>query len=1566
MNKKVYMRLVALVFTIFWAFLPNNIFGQVVTYSLDLGLASSSTAFGNTTGYGPKVGTIGTIDWYISVGSCQPAGVWLGTNNATNHGLATLGAGTSGMEPAIAAALSINVTDPDYYCLVGINAIPNVDEVIVSATSISGTAPSDMWCLYTTNGGGSYTILGQVSALVANTNYSFTSTATLPANAEFAFVWHQTAFGTFRGAKFDFIDNSTTSTLFIEDFEDPAWATGGTNYANRTVTDNLGAWSISAVTSMTAGSDRFNGTRSARLRGNASDATNINRVEMLFDKPNGLGDLSFDYGSFSNHTGGVLETFYSIDGGVTWNSLGTIVVPAWGTSMIQQVYAGLNIPGNVRIKIEKHVQTTNSSVNIDDIVLTDFVGVPQVATPTFSPPGGNFPPGTLTVSISCATPGADIYYTTNGTNPVPGSAGTTLYTAAGISITTNTTITAIAIDPAGVLPDSNIASETYTFNFIEDFEDAAWGGAGAGNYNLRQVTDNFGQWTIAGVTQMQSDDRRIGTRSARFRGNASDNHFIQMDFDKPNGIGDISFYYGSYGAASGGILDVYYSIDGGTTWWLAGSTQPAPLWGTSMVQETFAINQPGNVRVKIEKQPQQGTTTTINIDDIELTDWFGMPTVLPLSFSPSPGTYNTQQIVNISTATPGASIYYTIGGAVPDITSTPYPAAGITVTTPTLIKAIAYEATHNHSNIAEAFFDVNLTPTIILSSTTHDFGNIEINTTSAPVTINVSGTNLTGIIGYNILGTDASAFTITPTATWNPATGEGDLEIEFKPTYLHAHNAFIRFDSVGAVDEDFYLFGTGVGTTIAAWTFPTTTGNAPKVHPAECGVLDINADIFADGTNGSDDWTDATSLVYFGGNAIPEGLCGVTTATGALSVVNIGSAYNGKSIVFKLSTLGYDDLQLTYDTRGTDTGFQTHEWYYSTDGTNFTLISTIPGRNVTTFSTQSVDFSTITALNNQSAVYIKLMVDGASGTGNNRLDNINFTALEGTYIPDPIILVSPSIIDFDEVKVGNTKAEDILVTSTNLTDPISYLLTGAGAPMFNIIESDWDPDTGGDLEVIFAPLSPGNYDAEITFSSNGAVNKIVQLVGIGVDLLPPVADFTADKTTILEGKTVQFTDISTGDPTSWEWTFTGGLPPISSDQNPIVTYNTAGIYDVELKAINDDGFSIETKLGYITVFEGKTYTLVTDMTEFEDGSQYLFVSEKNSIDYAMGWQKAGNRHAVPVVINGNIIEVAPATEVTPVQDEEFPYEITIVSENSDWLLFDALNNKYLRPRTGTDNGLVLNELKAYWSLAIDGSSAVSLICTGSEEGTTFDRNVMRFNPNGANPPLFACYASGQNDFYIYKADAATPMLSVSPTELDFGDVKIGNTSLPQTINVDGYNLLANISYNITGTGAAAFNISTTNWDPTIGGQLFITFEPIAEDDYEALLTFSSTDAVERTVTLLGSGLSLVLPVADFIADNTDIFVEESVQFTDLSTGAPISWEWTFTGGTPATSTLQNPIVEYNTIGIFDVSLTVTNEDGNHTETKTGYINVVGQEEKTYVLVTSMSEVEDGAQYLFVS
>jgi len=88
------------------------------------------------------------------------------------------------------------------------------------------------------------------------------------------------------------------------------------------------------------------------------------------------------------------------------------------------------------------------------------------------------------------------------------------------------------------------------------------------------------------------------------------------------------------------------------------------------------------------------------------------------------------------------------------------------------------------------------------------------------------------------------------------------------------------------------------------------------------------------------------------------------------------------------------------------------------------------------------------------------------------------------------------------------------------------------------------------------------------------------------------ASFTSDLTEVCEMDAVQFTDASAGNITSWNWVFEGGNPAISTEQNPVVTYNNQGTYNVELTVSN--GIATKSLLmeDYITVLESPTTALL--------------------------------------------------------------------------------------------------------------------------------------------------------------------------------------------------------------------------------------------------------------------------------------------------------------------------------------------------------------------------------------
>jgi subtilisin family serine protease len=112
-------------------------------------------------------------------------------------------------------------------------------------------------------------------------------------------------------------------------------------------------------------------------------------------------------------------------------------------------------------------------------------------------------------------------------------------------------------------------------------------------------------------------------------------------------------------------------------------------------------------------------------------------------------------------------------------------------------------------------------------------------------------------------------------------------------------------------------------------------------------------------------------------------------------------------------------------------------------------------------------------------------------------------------------------------------------------------------------------------------LNPG-YTGEL---GTGRINALAAMQCISATLSwPPVANFTANVTTVTAGGQVTFTDLSLYTPTSWTWSFPGGTPSsFAGATPPAITYNTPGTYNVTLTVSNVNGTDPEVKTGYITV-----------------------------------------------------------------------------------------------------------------------------------------------------------------------------------------------------------------------------------------------------------------------------------------------------------------------------------------------------------------------------------------------
>jgi PKD repeat protein len=151
----------------------------------------------------------------------------------------------------------------------------------------------------------------------------------------------------------------------------------------------------------------------------------------------------------------------------------------------------------------------------------------------------------------------------------------------------------------------------------------------------------------------------------------------------------------------------------------------------------------------------------------------------------------------------------------------------------------------------------------------------------------------------------------------------------------------------------------------------------------------------------------------------------------------------------------------------------------------------------------------------------------------------------------------------------------------------------------------WDFDNNGTTDSTaqnpsYQYNSPGIYTVKLTSTNSCGSNTFTRNNYITANP-SPIADFSAVPLSGFAPLTVNFTDNSTGSPTSWAWDFDNNGTTDSIQQNPIYQYLTAGIYSVKLSVTNAFGCSDnKTRTDYIIVSMAPTPPTITDVEIYTD------------------------------------------------------------------------------------------------------------------------------------------------------------------------------------------------------------------------------------------------------------------------------------------------------------------------------------------------------------------------------
>lgn len=491
-----------------------------------------------------------------------------------------------------------------------------------------------------------------------------------------------------------------------------------------------------------------------------------------------------------------------------------------------------------------------------------------------------------------------------------------------------------------------------------------------------------------------------------------------------------------------------------------------------------------------------------------------------------------------------------------------------------------------------------------------------------------------------------------------------------------------------------------------------------------------------------------------------------------------------------------------------------------------------------------------------------------------------------------------------------------------------------------------------------SPSSPGvmfmNYmdyvnDASMYMFTNGQNTRIQSLFATGgsraslinsLGCVPvsntPTALFTGTPTTICPGGTVAFTSQSTGAPTSYAWTFTGGTPATSTAAAPSVVYNTPGTYTVSLTVTNTFGTNTLTKTAYINVvtasalpvvegFESTTFP-PTNWTIGNPDNLTAWVRTTSASGFGTSTASAYFDNYTTNYSGQKDYIYSPAYDFTNVTNGRLKWDYAYTYYQTS---YDSLQIMY-----SIDCGATWVNLwkKGGVSLATATGITAKFVPTAAQ----WKRDSVSLTALlGKNNVKFAFINISKygNSLLLDNINIFDAITTCNKPVADF-------TAAPTTVTVGNSVSFTDLSTNTptswSWTFAGGTPATSTAQNPTV------TYNTVG--NYNVTLTAtnacgSSTAVTKTAYVSVVNGSTGTPPVAGFSSNKTSLCVGGTVAFTDTSKNTPTSWAWTFTGGTPAASSLQSPSVTYATAGTYAVKLIVFNSGGKDSVTKTAYITV---------------------------
>lgn len=379
----------------------------------------------------------------------------------------------------------------------------------------------------------------------------------------------------------------------------------------------------------------------------------------------------------------------------------------------------------------------------------------------------------------------------------------------------------------------------------------------------------------------------------------------------------------------------------------------------------------------------------------------------------------------------------------------------------------------------------------------------------------------------------------------------------------------------------------------------------------------------------------------------------------------------------------------------------------------------------------------------------------------------------------------------------------------------------------------------------------------------------------------PIPAFISDITYGCQPVTVHFFDQSSN-AFDWKWSFPGGTPSTSTLQNPVVVYKTPGKYEVTLEAGNSRCVVSVTQGEYIEIND----VPVADFSFGVNEGREVFFTNKSQRGFDYIWKFGDGEET---------------DEIDPIHiyGKDTTYEVTLVVSNDCGV------------RTIKKKVKVVSKPIADFEADTIFGCAPKIIKFLDKSTNNVIKWVWDFP--GGNPN----YSFAQNPLIRYDNpgvyDVKLTVLSASSSHNLTKKLYITIDSLPD----------AEFDYQINGNTVSFKNHSRFSkshyWifgDNTFSSDTTPSHTYL-EGRYEVLYIVQNDCGSDTAKTIITVGAK---PIAGFQVNDHQGCLPFHVQFTNTSTVAATAFRWYFPGGNPSTSTDKNPLITYNSVGKFDVSL----------------------------------------------